>query len=176
MHQIRFGFKKLAFALCLPLLVTGFAFCQEEPSAFIDPFKPKPIKESSSANAPKKSFFPKMSFPKMPKLPKLPNLNPFSKRPSAQMAPKKPNMFQQIGTGTKNFFTKSTHTLMPWTKPKPKLPQGAIVPAFMQQQEKKVAKKKSGIQLMNFFQSEKPDKGMKSTNDFFRRERPGFRK
>lgn len=151
---------------------------QDGSSAFIDPFKPnKPVTEKNTSEE-NKSFFPKLGVPKMPKMPKIPNMNPFAKKqvsPRNATMPAKPNMFQQIGTGTKNFFTKTTHTLMPWTKPKPKVVKGAIVPAFMQS-AKTNEKKKSGIQLMNFFQPAKEKKKISNPGDFFRQERPGFRK
>lgn len=162
----------IATAFLIPLLLSENSLSQEDSSAFIDPFNPKASEDSGKAKGGGKSIFPKLPVPKMP------NLNPFSKRQTQskpKKAPNKPNMFQQIGTGTKTFFTKTTHTLMPWTKPKPKMPPGSIVPAFMQQ-EKTAEKKKGGIQLMNFFQPDKPKKKIESTSDFFKRERPGFRK
>ena len=173
-------FLLLFMAVATVQTFTSGVAAQEEPSAFIDPFKPKPIAEKkSAANKGNSSFFPKFSMPKMPKFPKVPNLNPFAKKPNTppkQTQPKKPNMFQQIGTGTKNFFTKTTHTLMPWTKPKPRPANGAIVPAFMQQERSAERKKKGGIQLMNFFSTDKSNKKVETTNDFFRQERPSFRR
>lgn len=151
---------------------------QDGPSAFIDPFAPnKPVKEKSNETG-KSSIFPTFPAPKLPKMPKIPNLNPFAKKKTTNPrnpGPKKPNMFQQIGTGTKNFFTQTTHTLMPWTKPKPQKLNGAIVPAFMQNAQKK-EKKQSGIQLMNFFQPAKKEKKINSPSDFFKQERPKFRR
>lgn len=84
-------------------------------------------------------------------------------------------MFQRVGTGTKNFFTKTSQFLMPWTKPKPKTTRGAIVPAFMQNNTAKKPKKKSGIQLMNFFQPAQEKKKINSPGDFFRQPRPGIK-
>ena len=168
--------RTVVFALML--LGMGSANGQDGSSAFIDPFKPSKPVNDKQVNDENKSFFPKLGMPKMPSLPKIPNLNPFAKKqgsPRNATLPTKPNMFQQIGTGTKNFFTKTTHTLMPWTKPKPKKVNGAIVPAFMQN-TKTTQKKKSGIQLMNFFQPAKDKKKVNSPGDFFKQERPGFRK
>lgn len=168
----------LALVTNVVALRTEFACGQEEePSAFIDPFNPAKADQvrASEAENGKGSFFPKLPAPSMPKLP---NLNPFSKRKSPsplRAASNKPNFFQQIGTGTKNFFTRTTHTLMPWTRPKPKPAEGAIIPAFMQN-NRTAEKKKSGIQLMNFFAPDPPENRIETTGDFFRQERPGFRK
>ena len=169
------------------------AVAQEEPSAFVDPFKPSPKGTSTAASEPKKSFLPKIPFPslpapgfslpklpkpKMPKMPSLPNLNPFAngKSPEKRVQQPQPNLFQQIGSGTRNFFNRTTHTLMPWTQPKPKIVKGAIVPAFMQSAKKQDEKKGSGIQLMNFFAPAQEKKKINTPGDFFRQERPAFRK
>jgi len=153
------------------LFVSSNLFGQDGVSAFNDPFAPKPVTNKSAAGE-NNSLFPKIPTLKMPKIP---NLNPFSKKSSRQMpVNRKPNMFQQIGTGTKNFFTKTGQTLMPWTKPK-LTPSNQIVPAYLQNASKP-KKQNSGIKLMSFFQPEPKTEKPRSPNDFFKRDRPGIDK
>lgn len=151
------------------LFVSSNVFGQDGVSAFNDPFAPKTV-TNKSVSGENNSFFPKVPALKMPKMP---NLNPFSKKAKSQkLGPRKPNMFQQIGTGTKNLFTKTGHTLMPWTKPK-LTPSNQIVPAYLGNASKP-KKQNSGIKLMSFFQPEPKAEKPRSPNDFFKRDRPGM--
>jgi hypothetical protein len=141
---------------------------EDATSAFIDPFSPKKQVQQQVVPSTQKSFLPKIT---LPKLPKIPNLNPFApkivKGPTVQK--NKPNVFQTIGTNTKGFFNKASHTLMPWTKPNPKNGPVKIVPAFMQQENQSTKKKTSGFQPFQLFSSgAKPTKKNPSSSFFFK--------
>lgn len=155
------------------LLVSSNLLGQEGLSAYNDPFGPNKPVTNKNVGDENNSFFPKIPTLKMPKIP---NLNPFAKKVNGPlMNNRRPNVLKQIGTGTKNFFTKTGQTLMPWTKPKMDGTQNQIVPAYLQNASKP-KKQGTGIKLMSFFQPEPKVEKPRTANEFFSRPRPGIDK